>query len=453
MNSILNVKAWLSLCVVVLSFGARGQSLLDGYVEAAIQNNRVLKQKNVSLEQSLLDLKEAKSYYQPSSWIDGQYILSQGGRRINLPVGDLLNPVYATLNQLTNSNRFPKIENAAEQLNPNNFYDLRIKTAMPLINIEIDYNKQVKQQQVTLRQQDAIIYTRELVKETKSGYYNILMAKKAVEIYTSALALVNENLRVSKSLLSNGKSLPAYVSRAEAEVFQVETQLASANQQVKKAEAWFNALLNRDMYASIQTEEVTLNAFVKPAESLNSAAREELAQINTLRTIQGKTLKFSQAYRIPKLNAFLDLAAQDFHFNIRSQSFFYLGGLQFSVPIYSANRHKLKIQQTQLDLKKSEYQWEDVRNQLDVAVFQAKVNVNTSYDKYLSSLKQEEAARQYFRLIERGYKEGVNSFIEWLDARNHLTQAQIQKEVLLYTHLTSLAELERETASFPISSK
>lgn len=436
--------------MLLSSLATQSQSILDGYLKTAIQDNLILKQKNLSLEQALIALKEARSYYLPSSSLEGQYILSQGGRRINLPVGELLNPVYATLNQLTSSNRFPQIENVAEQLNPHNFYDVRIKTAMPIINKDLSYNKQVKQQQVVLMKQDAIIYTRELVKEVKTGYYNMLMAQKAVDIYSSALALVKENLRVNRSLLANGKTLPAYVSRAEAELFQVEAQVSAAKEQVKKAEAWFNALLNRDMNTSIVTEEITLTAFMKPDDSLNSANREELAQLSTVKSIQGDVLKMAQAYRTPKLNAFLDLAAQDFNFNVRSQSFFYLGGLQFNMPIYSANRNKLKIQKSQLDLKQTEYQLKDTRNKLDVAVLQAKVNVNTNYDRYLSSIKQEDAASQYFRLIERGYKEGMNNFIEWLDARNHLTQAQLQKQVLLYTYLSSLAELERQTASFPI---
>lgn len=427
-----------------------GQSKLDEYIKLALQENLVLKQKNTSLEKSLLALKEAKTLFQPSTWLEGQYLLSQGGRRINLPVGDLLNPVYATLNQLTSSNKFPLIENASEQLNPNNFYDLRIKTAMPLVNRELTYNKYVKEKQIGLLQQEADIYTRELVKEIKSGYYAILMARKAVQIYSSSLDLVKENLRVSRSLLANGKSLPAYVSRAEAEVFQVEAQLTSATEQVKRAEAWFNALLNRKMEAPIDAEEIKLAGFVKPTDSLNSAGREELRQLSLLRSVQDETRKLNQSFRTPKLNAFLDLAAQDFNFRVRNQSFFYLGGLQFTMPIYSAGRNRLKIKQTELDLQQTDFNVQDVKNKLDVAVFQAKSNVNTAYDRYLSSLKQEEAAKQYFRLIERGYKEGVNIFIEWLDARNQLTQAQIQKEVVFYTYLNALAELERQTASFPI---
>ena len=429
---------------------AHAQSKLDEYIKIAIQENLVLKQKNISLDKSLLALKEAKSFYQPNTWFEGQYLLSQGGRRINLPVGDLLNPVYATLNQITSSNRFPLIENASEQLTPNNFYDLRIKTAMPLINRELAYNKSLKENQIVLMQQDADLYTRELVKEIKTGYYSILMSKKAVEIYSSALELVKENLRVSRSLLSNGKSLPAYVSRAEAEVFQVEAQISAATEQVKKAEAWFNALLNRPISSTIEIEEIKMTAFTKPADTLNSTVREELSKLSTLREIQSETLKWNQSYRTPKLNAFLDLAAQDFNFKVRNQSFFYLGGIQFTMPIYSANRNRLKIQQTQLDLKQTEFNLQDVKNKIDVAVFQAKTNLNTNYERYLSALKQEDAAKQYFRLIERGYKEGVNSFIEWLDARNQLTQAQVQKEVIFYTYLNSLAELERQTASFPI---
>jgi hypothetical protein len=41
--------------------------------------------------------------------------------------------------------------------------------------------------------------------------------------------------------------LPAYVSRAESEVKEVETQLLNAQNEKQKAIAWFNSLLNRQM--------------------------------------------------------------------------------------------------------------------------------------------------------------------------------------------------------------
>src|SRR5215203_6742345 len=77
------------------------------YISMAMENNLVLKEKKLSLEKSLIALKEARSLFLPTSWLEGTYTLAQGGRSIDFPVGDLLNPVYKSLNQLTGSNNFP----------------------------------------------------------------------------------------------------------------------------------------------------------------------------------------------------------------------------------------------------------------------------------------------------------------------------------------------------------
>ena len=50
--------------------------------------------------------------------------------------------------------------------------------------------------------------------------------------------------------------------------------------------------------------------------------------------------------------------------------------------------------------------------------------------------------------IDRGYKEGINNYIELLDARNQLTQSQLQKELTRYRLLAALADYERQTSSY-----
>src|SRR5215213_6655065 len=179
------------------------QDIPQQYIEQVLSNNLVLKEKNLSLQKSLVALKEARSLFLPTTWLEGQYTLAQGGRSIDLPVGDLLNPVYKSLNQLTGSNNFPTISNVSEQLLPNNFYDLRVKTTMPLINPDIRINRDIKQQQAQLQQNEIDIYRRALIKELKTAYYNYLVAGNAVAVYRSALEIVNQNLRVHESLLKN----------------------------------------------------------------------------------------------------------------------------------------------------------------------------------------------------------------------------------------------------------
>ena len=116
------------------------KTALENYIDSALQNNIALQQKNISVEKAMYALKTAKSLYQPVIAMQGSYQSGEGGRSIDFPVGDLLNPVYSTLNKLTASNKFPQIENVTTNFFPRNFYDLRLNALMPLYNKDIQYN-------------------------------------------------------------------------------------------------------------------------------------------------------------------------------------------------------------------------------------------------------------------------------------------------------------------------
>ena len=432
------------------SFGY-GQQILQQYLDEALAGNMILKEKKVSLEKSLLALKEAQSLFLPTTRFEAQYSLAKGGRSIDIPVGDLVNPVYKTLNQLTGTNNFSPISNESEQLNPDNFYDLRIKTTIPLINPDLKINRSIQQQQIFLQENEVDTYKRQLIKEVKTAYFNYLAANKAIAIYQNALEVVNQNLRVNQSLLKNGKGLPAYVSRAESEVRQVENQLQTANNEKRNAAAYFNFLLNKSFTDQIIIREVDFNemlANVLAATADDISKREELKGLFIAKTINQQVLKMSQSFRAPRLNAFLDLAAQGFDFNVNRQSFFYLGGLQLQVPIFTGKRNLYKIDQTKLDKKALQFNTDQVKEQLELAAFVSRNNIATAHSSYLSAFQQEEAAAKYFNLIDRGYKEGVNSFIEFLDARTQLTNAQLQVNISTYKVLIALSDYERQTASY-----
>src|SRR5437868_6981800 len=171
---------YFSSLIILFALCASAQDIPKQYINEALNNNLVLREKQISLDKSLIALKEARSLFLPTTWFETQYTLAQGGRSIDIPVGDLLNPVYKSLNQLTGTNNFPVINNRSEQLLPNNFYDVRIKTTMPLINPDIKINRDIKSQQILLRQNEINIYERELIKEVKLAYYNYLMAGESI---------------------------------------------------------------------------------------------------------------------------------------------------------------------------------------------------------------------------------------------------------------------------------
>ncbi len=438
--------------LVVISGQARSQNALDDYVSEGLKNNELLKEKKGDFQKSLIALKEARSLFLPTTWFETDYTVADGGRSIDIPVGDLLNPVYSTLNQLTSSNSFPKVANVSESLVPNNYYDARIKTTMPLINPDLRFNRDIKQHQVTLQQNEIDIYKRELVKEIKVAYFNYLMATKAIDIYENAMAVTKENVRVNEALLKEGKGLYAYVSRAQSEVSTVEAQLQTAQNEQKNAKAYFNFLLNKPLQDEIVTSDyemsVSLLAPLASADSADVNRREELKSLSIAGDIDRNILKMNQSFRTPRLNFFLDLGSQGYDFAVNNKSFFYLGGLQLQIPIFTGKRNLYEIESAQIDLDNLKLKTDNTQNQLQLAAFVSRNNALNAYNNYLAAVKQQEASQNYFTLINRGYKEGTNNFLEMLDARSQLTNSALQVNISIYKFFSALADYERQTASY-----
>lgn len=431
------------------------QQNLDGYVAEAFKNNIVLQQKNIALDKAQYALKTAKSLFLPTVAFSTTWSTADGGRNIPLPLGDLLNPVYSTLNQLTATNNFPLMENQSINFLPKNYYDARVRTTIPIVNADLGFNKKISEQQVVLQEFEVQIYKRDLVKNIKTAYYNYLNALQAVDIYKSGLQLTNEGLRVNEKLLEGGKGLPAYVLRSKSEVENVNAQLVSAEQQVNNARLYFNFLLNRNADEAIDpnfdTQQNLAKVSLLVADLSAATNREELKALDQAVSINRTALKMNKQFAVPKLAGFVDLGSQSEGFHFNDQTRYYMIGLQLDIPIFTGNRNNFKIRQSNLDIRNAELNANLAAQQLNLAAKVAQNNLKAAYQTYLSSVKQFEAASSYQRLIEKGYKAGSNSFIETVDARNQYTSAQLLVNINKYKVLSAVADLERETATYTIN--
>jgi outer membrane protein TolC len=440
--------------IALASSSLSAQQVLQSYIDTAFKNNIVLQQKNVSLEKAQYALKTAKGLFLPTVALQAAYQTADGGRNIPLPLGDLMNPVYNTLNQITGTNNFPMLENQTINFLPKNFHDAKVRTTVPIINTDIIYNKRIANQQVVLKEFEVQIYKRDLVKDIKTAYYNYLSALAAVDVYQSGLALAKEGLRVNEKLLENGKGLPAYVLRSQSEVESVKATLIDAEQKVNNARMYFNFLLNRDANEAIVVEANDNSALAKAEgllAGLNIASqREELKALNEVEGINKTVQKMNSQFAVPKLGAFLDVGTQSEGFHFNSNTRYYMVGLQLEIPIFSGNRNSNKQKESGLELKNAQLNSNLVAQQLTLSAKVSQNNLRSAYQTYQSSQKQLEAASTYLRLIERGYLAGANSFVETIDARNQYTSTKILVNINFYKLLTAMANMERETASYTI---
>jgi outer membrane protein TolC len=442
-----------SVTFVILLLGintATAQESLNLYISRALEANQSIKQQNFQFERSLYALKEAKGMFLPSVTFSTTYTKAEGGRTIDFPTGDLLNQAYSTLNQLTGSNNFPQLQNQSILLNPDNFYDAKFRTSLPLINAELIYNKRIKQQQVELQRTEVALYKRELVKDVKVAYYQYAKAVKAVRIYESSLQLVQEGKRINTALQNSEKVNRTAVLRSESEVFRIDAALTAAIQNQKSAQAYFNFLINRPLTDSIELDDMQVLPLQDSLTDSQVDKREELLKLGIVRGIDENLTGLSRSYIVPKLSAFLDLGSQSFDWKFNDKSRYYLGGLSLTWNVFSSGVNTYKIKQARSEQQSLAAQTDYVEHQLKTELQVRKNEFQSALAQYHAAESQLKTAQTYYNDELKLYKEGLAIYIELLDAQNQLINARLDLNIALFNAWITNATIERASASFSI---
>lgn len=444
-------KIWLGSVLFLATTGLlSAQGRLEGYIAEGIATNQSINQQNFILEKSVYALGEAKSMFLPNVSFGVTYTKADGGRTIDIPVGDMLNNVYSTLNQLTGSSAFPQLPNQRVLINPDNFYDARFRITQPILNAELKYNKRIKTKQVDLQQTEVLLYKRELVKEIKTAYYNYLKATNAEKIYQSYLKLVTEGERVNKKLLENGKINRTALIRSQNEISKIEAAIVSAGKTRESAQFYFNFLLNRPLTDTILIDDIT----TLPEESLSVASnvegREELSKLRLAGGINEDLTGLAKSYLIPKVGASLDLGSQAFDWKFNDHSRYYLFGVSLEWNLFAFGKNSYRIKQTIAEQQAIASQTDYVTQQLQTELKVRQANMHSAIAQYEAARSQLSTSQTYYNDLSKLYKEGMAIYIELLDAQNQWVDAQLQANIALFDTWIAFTAIERANASFKI---
>jgi len=440
----------LHFLFLLLPMGLSAQNRLNDYISQGLASNQSIKEQDFLLKKNIYALQEAKSMFMPSVTFSTTYTKADGGRTIDFPTGDLFNAAYATLNQLTGSNSFPQLENQSILLNPDNFYDAKFRTSLPILNAELVYNKRIKAQQVDLQKAEVLLYKRELVKEIKTAYYNYLKATNAISIYQSFLRLLEEGERVNRKLFENNKINRTAVIRSKNEVSKINASLTAAKKTEESARYYFNFLLNRPLTDPILTDDVPLLPAQENLVLGDVNGREELAKLEIARGINKNLTGLAKSYLIPKIGTSLDLGSQAFDWKFNDKSRYYLFGVSLEWNLFSSGRNNYKIKQSIASEQAVSAQTNYVTQQLLTELNVRRAKLQSAVAQYKAAQSQLNTSQTYYNDMSKLYKEGMAIYIELLDAQNQWVDAQLQSNIALFDTWISFAAIERANASFTI---
>jgi outer membrane protein len=445
----------LPLLLLLLTFSSLAQSVappssvLEQYIRQGLVSNLALRNESLSVEKSLQLLYQAHALYLPTLTFRANYTLAQGGRRIDLPVGDLLNPVYGSLNQLTASDRFPQISNVSIQLAPNNFHETKLRLVQSLFNSDIYYNYRAQKELVTAQKARKQVYENELKGNIATAYYQYLQATEALHIFKDTRPLLEELLRVNTKLVGQQMATKDVVYSAQAELDKLDEETAQAEKNVQSAQAYFNFLLNRDLQSEIiidhniffdSTQVLSLPSLKEKALS----QRKELEQLEAGRRASQQAIGLSKASRmLPNVVLVGDLGYEGFGytFNSRQEIAFMQVGLTWD--LFKGGARQSKIQQARIEAQQTDTRYEEVGQQIQLQVTQAYYDWIASQKAFRATAASLSSAHASFDIIRRKYSQQQVILLEYLQARNRLTTAQLAHAIARYNVLMKDAELAK----------
>jgi outer membrane protein len=456
----IKLLTYIFICgnLFALPLQSQQSEILTSYVNEGLKSNLTLKQKEASYEKSLYVLREAKSYFYPQVSLNARYTVADGGRLIEFPIGDLLNPVYSSLNALTGTSNFPSVDNQSFRFLRPHEQETKIQVIQPLLNTDIHFNNKIKSGLAQAELADVETYKRQLVSEIKVSYFNVLKTIQLLDLLQEVKILAEENQRVNERLLANNMVTRDRLYRSEAELSKIDQQISSAEKDYHLAKSYFNFLLNRDLDSEILIEDELIPDFSMigglPDLSVNALKnREELMRLTIMEDISSVAVNMNRMKALPEFLFAMDYGFQGTKYRFTGDDDFVMASVVLRWNIFHGFQNQHKISQSRVDNLIIQTKKEEVTEKIKLEVKQSWYELQAAQKAVIWAEKQYYSAKESFKIVDKHYNNSMTGFLEYLDARTELTIAGTNQINSYFEYLSKLAGFERVSCMYPIDNE
>lgn len=432
---------------------AQDSPVLEGYIQEGLKNNLALKQKRLSYQQNLKDLATARGAFFPDISFNARYSVADGGRTIEFPVGDLLNPVHSTLNQLTRtlppSQQFPErqVENQEFQFYRPTEHETKVELVQPVFYPKIYFNHQIKQEQAILGKIDEQSYRRQLIAEIKTAYFNYLKTLQLEEILNQSKTLLQENKRVSHSLFENEKVTVDHLYKAEAELQKMEQEIAAAQKNKYSTKGYFNFLLNKPLDAAIVVDSMftvqNIPASLDTARQMAVKNSRDLQALEVALNITEKNLNLQKSSLLPTISAVIDYGFQGENYSFTREDDFVLASVVLKWEIFKGKQNRSAIEKARIQQDIQQTRYEEAKKGIELQVINLFYDIEAIKRRIHALDKEKLANEQVLKVIQKKYNQGRANILAFTDARTAYVNSSQQLIIARYDYYILMTEMER----------
>lgn len=434
----------LSLAAATLRAQSRA---LDDYVALGLKQNLGLRQEELAVQRSDAALREARGLFLPTATLNARHT-DVRGRVIDF--GEFINPVFATLNQLTGTTDFPTDVELRLPLKQ----ETSVRVAQPVFQPAIiaGYRAAGAVRDAQEATRDARVHV--VAAEIRSAYLQHAKARRLAELRVATRTLLEEQVRVISRLIDAGRATPDALSRARAELSDVIQREAEARQLVEASAQSFNMMLGRPLTDSVIVEaESALGFGAMPAldEAIAAATgrRAELRALDAAERAAVAQRRAAQSNYLPNLAVALDYGVQGNDYRFSQDVDFTTVSVVASWNLFNGGRDAARAEQAGLEARRLALQGEDVKRGVELQVRLAWQSAEVARAGISTAEDQRVAAARTHDLVRRRAEEGLASPLELSQARTQLTAAELNAVFTTYDYYLRRVELDRAAALYP----
>ena len=440
----------LIAAAIIVSSGApalRAQSrALDDYVALGLRQNLGLRQEELAVQRSGAALREARGLFLPTATLNARHTDVRGQV---VDFGEFINPVFATLNQLTGTANFPTDVALRLPLRQETSVRVAQPVFQPAIIAGFRAAGAVRDAQEATR--DARVHA--VAAEIRSAYLQHAKARRLAELRGATRLLLDEQVRVISRLIEAGRATPDALSRARAELSDVIQREAEARQLVAAAAHSFNMVLGRPLTDEVVVEAesaLVFGAMPSLDDAIMSGAgrRAELRALGAAERAAVAQRRAAQSNYLPNLAVALDYGVQGNDYRFSQDVDFTTLSVVASWNLFNGGRDAARAEQAGLEARRLALQGEDAKRGVELQVRLAWQAAEVARAGITTAEDQRVAAARTHELMRRRAEEGLASPLELSQARTQLTAAELNAVFTTYDYYLRRVELDRAAALY-----
>ena len=440
----------LILATVISAPLSAAPTPLDQYVAEALSANPALQAEDATVAAQWARFDAARQQRLPSLSLNARHTWAEGGRTIDFPSGDLLNPVYQTLHEMLvaqgQAPRFPQIDNVSIPLLREREHDTRLSLVAPLYAPGLNAARDAAGHQAEAAAAAREAFARQLVREVHRAWYAAGRADAGVGILAASEATLAEDVRVATALVEAGKATRDRILRAEAERLAVRQRLDSARQQRDQAIRLLNALRDQPADATVVLPRADSGSLPPAKPSTPGARRPELRQLDANLAAADAGTAAARAERLPTLSLAADYGFEGERYRFNQDNDFATVSVVLRWTLFDFGRRAAEADAAAATADALRARRRNSERQLALEYDNAVDALETALATVTTAEARAEAAEASFRIASRKRDAGSLPQIAFLDAERALTEARLGRVIARFEALDAAAEVARVQA-------